>query len=836
MSSANDSGTMGADDTLDMGLAAAFGRGSRFDDSENGVVATLQAQIGECHSVVLRDDPEEPSSIVRPIPSLCEITPSTQSRYQVYGEIARGGVGIILKGRDVDLGRDVAMKVLRPDLLEKPGMTKRFVEEAQIAGQLQHPGIVPVYELGLENQRRPFFTMKLVRGQTLHLMLQKGPPSFDDRQRLFRIFAKVCETVAYAHAKGVIHRDLKPANILVGQFGEVHVVDWGLAKVLTGKPSSSVAASDSMHAQPIATIRSGASGAESLAGSIMGTPAYMAPEQARGDVDQLDERADVFSLGAILLEILTGQPPYVGDSGRLLAQAAEGKPSAALEKLHATDIDPDLVVIVSKCLRHSPQERPASAGVVADMINSHLESLERRAHEASLAAAQAQAVASGERRARRLTLALASTLLIAIILGAGGWLWIGAQDDARRQEVTQQVAAAIESASMKLGLARAAPLGDSAPWVEAVAAGEHLTRLLEPTTLDPDTRRRADAFLRELAQADADRRVVEKLEEVVIVGATHNDRESWEWMERSLRKTFSAYGINLEHHSKEEIAERIQQSRIAARLADVLELWIATNFRLREFGGGKYKVPELLQWVELLYVADPDPFRTDLRKLIYTGMPPLEKLQQLTATAKFEQLEPRTLSWLGTAFFMARSPEEGLQVFERAARLHPQDFMLQFDYAFMFIGVGKHREAIPQLYRCIGIRPGVGGLWRSVGIAQREVGDLPASIKAFEESIRHQSDYAPTHVDLAATLIKAKKQDEAVTAANEAIRLKPELAEAHAMLGIALFEQDKRPEAEAPLRQAVKLSENDRVIQRMKPDWLKRCSELLKEYGNSAGD
>ena len=217
-------------------------------------------------------------------------------------------------------------------------------------------------------------------------------------------------------------------------------------------------------------------------------------------------------------------------------------------------------------------------------------------------------------------------------------------------------------------------------------------------------------------------------------------------------------------------------------------------------------------------------------------MPPLEKLQQLTATAKFEQLEPRTLSWLGTAFFMARSPEEGLQVFERAARLHPQDFMLQFDYAFMFIGVGKHREAIPQLYRCIGIRPGVGGLWRSVGIAQREVDDLPASIKAFEESIRHQSDYAPTHVDLAATLIKAKKQDEAVTAANEAIRLKPELAEAHAMLGIALFEQDKRPEAEAPLRQAVKLSENDRVIQRMKPDWLKRCSELLKEYGNSAGD
>jgi len=836
MSSSNDSGLMGSDDTLDVGLAAAFGQPSRFHDADGGVVATLQAQFGVGESVVLRDDPEEPSSIVRPIPSLSEITPSTHSRYQVYGEIARGGVGIILKGRDVDLGRDVAMKVLRPDLLDRPGMTKRFVEEAQIAGQLQHPGIVPVYELGLENQRRPFFTMKLVRGQTLHLMLQKGRASFDDRQRLLRIFAKVCETVAYAHAKGVIHRDLKPANILVGQFGEVHVVDWGLAKVLTGKPSSSVAASDSLYAQPIETIRSGASGAESLAGSIMGTPAYMAPEQARGEVDQLDERADVFSLGAILLEILTGQPPYVGESNRLLALAADGKPTAALEKLHASDADPDLVVIVSKCLRFTPPERPANAGVVADMVNGHLESLERRAHEASLAAAQAQAIASGERRARRLTLALASTLLVATLIGVGGWLWISAQGDARRQQETQQVAAAIESASMKLGQARAAPRGDSAPWAEALAAGEHLTRLLEPTTLDPETRRRAEAFLRELAQGDADRRVVEKLEEVVIVGATHNDRESWEWMERSLREAFKTYGIDLENHSKTEIADLIKQSRIAVKLTDVLELWIATNFRLREFGSGKYKVPELLQWVELLYIADPDPFRTDLRKLIYTGMPPLEKVQHLAATARFEELEPRTLSWLGTAFFMARSPEEGLEVFERAAHLHPQDFMLQFDYAFMFIGIGKHREAIPQLYRCIGIRPGVGGLWRSIGIAQREVGDLPASIKAFEESIRHQSDYAPTHVDLATTLIKAKKLDEAISAANKAIRLKSDLAEAHAMLGIALYEQDKRSEAEVPLRQAVKLAAGDRVLSRLKPAWLKRCSELLKEYGSGAGD
>ena len=145
-------------------------------------------------------------------------------------EIGRGGIGVVFRGRDRDLGRDLAVKVLREAYRDNPDARRRFVEEAQIGGQLQHPGIVPVYELGWFADRRPYFTMKLVKGRTLAALLRDRADPGQDLPRLLGVFEQVCQTVAYAHAQGVIHRDLKPANVMVGAFGEVQVMDWGLAK------------------------------------------------------------------------------------------------------------------------------------------------------------------------------------------------------------------------------------------------------------------------------------------------------------------------------------------------------------------------------------------------------------------------------------------------------------------------------------------------------------------------------------------------------------------------------------------------------------------------------
>ena len=181
--------------------------------------------------IALRDPASEAEPIVRP--QSAELPErDSDSRYQLQGEIARGGMGAIIKGRDTDLGRDLAIKVLLDEHKSKPEVVQRFIEEAQIGGQLQHPGIAPVYELGQFADRRPFFSMKLVKGETLSkLLADRAEPSVD-RAKFIGIFEQVCQTMAYAHSRGVIHRDLKPANIMVGAFGEVQVMDWGLAKVL----------------------------------------------------------------------------------------------------------------------------------------------------------------------------------------------------------------------------------------------------------------------------------------------------------------------------------------------------------------------------------------------------------------------------------------------------------------------------------------------------------------------------------------------------------------------------------------------------------------------------
>lgn len=218
---------------LEAGSASAHGNEQSLVPGSSGhsVLISL-SQTMDIPSVSLREAEGDGESPIEKPRSLEIPSSSLSGRYRVDGEIARGGMGAILKGRDTDLGRDLAIKVLLDEHKHRPEMIQRFVEEAQIGGQLQHPGIAPVYELGQFADQRPFFTMKLVKGQTLAKLLAERSDSTDDRSRFIGIFEQVCQTLSYAHARGVIHRDLKPSNIMVGAFGEVQVMDWGLAKVL----------------------------------------------------------------------------------------------------------------------------------------------------------------------------------------------------------------------------------------------------------------------------------------------------------------------------------------------------------------------------------------------------------------------------------------------------------------------------------------------------------------------------------------------------------------------------------------------------------------------------
>jgi tRNA A-37 threonylcarbamoyl transferase component Bud32 len=291
------------------------------------------------------------------------------SRYHLLGEIARGGMGAVFKARDPGLGRDLALKILLDQHRQRADLVDRFVEEAQICGQLQHPGVVPVYELGNLADQRPFFTMKLVKGQTLAALLAERTDG--DLPRFLAIFEAICQTVAYAHSRGVIHRDLKPSNVMVGSFGEVQVMDWGLAKVLPRDAGAAGEHEPAPNATVVGTLRSQGDSDISQAGTVLGTPAYMAPEQARGETDVIDRRADVFALGSILCEVLTGRPAFGGGSaGEILAAAARGETSEALDRLAACQADPELLTLARDCLAAERAARPADAGVVAARITA----------------------------------------------------------------------------------------------------------------------------------------------------------------------------------------------------------------------------------------------------------------------------------------------------------------------------------------------------------------------------------------------------------------------------------------------------------------------------------
>ncbi|MBY0397720.1 MAG: serine/threonine-protein kinase, partial [Thermoleophilia bacterium] len=410
-----------------------------------GVLDTLAQTAGPVPRVLLRDTApgEDPGPVVRPEPAPQD--PST--RYRIDGEIARGGMGAVLKGRDPDLGREVALKVLRDDLRDDADLVRRFVEEAQIGGQLQHPGIVPIYELGTFADRRPFFSMKLVKGRTLASLLADRKSPADDLPRFLGIVQAIAQTVAYAHARGVIHRDLKPSNVMVGSFGEVQVMDWGLAKVL---PRGGVADDEKAGKEPpgetvVSTARSGSDTDLSRAGSVMGTPSYMAPEQARGEVDRLDERCDVFALGSILCEALTGHPAFTGrTSAEILRKAAAADTADARARLQSSGADAELVALARDCLAAETSERPRHGHEVAGRVTGYLAGVQERLHAAERERAVADARAVEERRKRRWQLGLAGSIAASLLIGGVGLSWFTSVLARQKGELTRANSALAE--------------------------------------------------------------------------------------------------------------------------------------------------------------------------------------------------------------------------------------------------------------------------------------------------------------------------------------------------------------------------------------------------------
>jgi tetratricopeptide (TPR) repeat protein/tRNA A-37 threonylcarbamoyl transferase component Bud32 len=305
-------------------------------------------------------------------PSYAVTTASSDGqRFRVLRPHASGGLGAVFVALDGELHREVALKKLLDSHADDPISRRRFLLEAEITGGLEHPGIVPVYGLGTYADGRPYYAMRFIRGDSLKEAIDRfhGDPSLKkesgrrtlELRKLLRRFTDVCNAIDYAHSRGVLHRDLKPGNIIVGKHGETLVVDWGLAKPL-GRSDPD------RDADELTLVPSSASGSsETLPGSAMGTPGYMSPEQARGDLHRLGPRSDVYSLGATLYCLLTGRPPFEGDDIASVLRKVQWGDFAEPRRIAAA-IDPALEAVCLKAMKFAPEDRYATSRALADDI------------------------------------------------------------------------------------------------------------------------------------------------------------------------------------------------------------------------------------------------------------------------------------------------------------------------------------------------------------------------------------------------------------------------------------------------------------------------------------
>jgi serine/threonine-protein kinase len=263
-------------------------------------------------------------------------------------------MGVVSLIRDVRIGRRVAKKALRPELARADEARARFIREAQVQGQLEHPAIVPVYDLARDDDGAPYFTMKSIRGVTLEEILRRlaerdaGAVETFGRHRLLAAFSTVCLAAHYAHQRGVLHRDLKPANIMLGDYGEVYVLDWGLARI---RHADSVEPADRIEVEHLHE-------AMTHVGTVMGTPGYVAPEQVRADAGTPDRRCDVYALGSVLFEILTLQKLHTPGPVKMVIQSTvQGADARASVRAPDRDIAPELDAICQRATAVDPEER-----------------------------------------------------------------------------------------------------------------------------------------------------------------------------------------------------------------------------------------------------------------------------------------------------------------------------------------------------------------------------------------------------------------------------------------------------------------------------------------------
>lgn len=668
---------------------------------------------------------------------------AAEDRYEITAEIGRGGMGVVYRARDHQLQRYVAIKTLQHGCIQ-PSFKNRFIREAQITAALDHPGIPATHELGLFADGRPFMAMRLVKGHTLKSRLENAK----DSDAMLQIFGRLCHCVAFAHSQQIIHRDIKPANVMVGEFGEVQVMDWGLAKHIgdTSNPHGSDSietADDSVQTikpteapdtraifddDTLSRIRDGGpmppisqdDSRVTQAGTVLGTVAYMSPEQARGDVQNIGPASDVFSLGALLCEILTGSPPYSGNNEEAVLRSAKaGDTSELTRRLQASTADPALIELALQCLAQFPAERPDDATVVAHRVDEWQNTVQKRLEDARMAQVRSESKVIEERKRRRVQLALiaASLVFIGVV-----WQLNASMRNQKNEYATRESSRKVEGiASAKAELTMFAealskaidqPNPEHGEWDEARIHLAHATDISQQynnqeltSALDTSTAN----FRQASAESIADQILLNQLRRLDSVpgppanrgnlprpsassdtGTKRNPPDRASIIQKSVStarqgsRAFADYGFDWQQTSAQAAADHIRNRPqwFEDEIVRHLEIWL----HYAVVGHGP-----VAAWIrDLLALLDPDPLRTDVRSAMIR-----HDRDFLLNTAQRPDIErqPAEFIWSLAALIRERSHDLAFQLIANAQLNHLDSSVINRDLARELRTAGKASES-----------------------------------------------------------------------------------------------------------------------------------------------
>jgi tetratricopeptide (TPR) repeat protein len=647
--------------------------------------------------------------------------PELGGRYRAQRIIAEGGMGYIARIVDAEFDRPLAMKVLARSLKGDEEHEERFLREARLTGQLQHPGIPPVQEKGRFDDGTPYFIMKLIKGHSLQKLLRDREAPTERLGHFLGVFLSVCQTMAYAHSRGIIHRDLKPANIMVGAFGEVQVMDWGLAKVLRadsampGAPATAAEYTDTVH-----IVQSKTSvGQKTELGAVMGTPSFMAPEQARGQTDQIDQRCDVFGLGGILCEILTGAPPFVNTNKvSAQAQAMMGDLSGAFARLDRSANDAELIALAKRCLAPEMADRLADAKAVADAVAAYQTQADERLKQAELEQARLVTKAQAEKARRRDRLLLGGCIAALLIAAIFAWQWHREKlaDEAIRQSVSaavrgvNQVDSAISLVDYGLGMFQQRNFDEAKKTLgQSKLVADDARKNLDKTKLAESDAKGVQEKFKEFDErfkaADRNIRFAQQLA-LAFEGRGTLKESDYDSRIRAVA-VFGRAGPSIYEAAFAEFGaphERGEPADVAGQLAS-FPLRDALGLALTDWMLFERAAPSVKRLFEIAEVVDPNPVRSRLRRGIYKG-----DANDLTAfSRKFEPSgQPAMFAiLLADALYGVERYDDALRFLSRAREEIPGDFWINQMLGVFLRAVEPERnaEAVARFESAYVLRP-----------------------------------------------------------------------------------------------------------------------------------